>query len=91
MAGAPAPQPPLLNMTARQLDPAGTVRPVYRFDVAASSWNLPFSNPRRVSAIMPAYVVQGRADQGGPGPISAAWSRKDNRRGRGVVRSRWRR
>lgn len=64
VAGAAAPQPPPLNMTARQLDPAGTVRPVYRFDVAASSWNLPFSNPRRVSAVMPAYVVQGRADQG---------------------------
>ena len=36
---------PGATLTATQLDPAGTEQPVYRFDLAATEWDLKFSTP----------------------------------------------
>ena len=61
-AAAQAPPPPTL--TGTQLDPAGTERPVYRFDLAATEWDLKFSTPPRISAVLPPLMAQGSTDDG---------------------------
>ena len=63
--GGPLPaKAPGATLTATQLDPAGTERPVYRFDLAATEWDLKFSTPPRITAVLPALVAQGSSDNG---------------------------
>jgi hypothetical protein len=58
--GAPA----SLNITGTRLDPAGTDYPVYRFDVAATTWPLPVSNPPRAQTVLPPLRVVGKTANG---------------------------
>ena len=53
--GAPA----SLKVTGTRLDPAGTDRPVYRFDVPATTWPLPVSTPPRIQTVLPPLEVHG--------------------------------
>jgi hypothetical protein len=55
--------PTSLKVTGKRLDPAGTDRPVYRFDVAATTWPLPVSTPPRGQTVVPPLHVFGFDDQ----------------------------
>ncbi|HEY7042782.1 MAG TPA: hypothetical protein VH419_03845, partial [Nocardioidaceae bacterium] len=57
----PAPGVPSnINVTGNRLDPAGgTDPPVYRFDVGATAWPLPFSTPPRIQTVLPPMEVRG--------------------------------
>ena len=48
-----------LKVTGKQLDPAGTDDPVYRFDVPATTWPLPVSTPPRIQTVLPPVEVHG--------------------------------
>ena len=65
---SPQPNPPVpaggIIVSGKRLDPAGAARPVYRFDVAATTWDLPYRNPPRIAVALPPMVVQGSADRG---------------------------
>ena len=63
--GAPA----TLTMTGTRLDPAGTDRPVYRFDVAPTTWALPPSTPSRVETVLPPLEVRGKTAAGSDVPL----------------------
>ena len=64
----PLPPPPgtptSLKVTGKRLDPAGTTRPVYRFDVAATTWPLPASTPPRKQTVLPPLRVHGTTSTG---------------------------
>jgi hypothetical protein len=61
--GQPTP-PTKLTITGTQLDPAGTTKPVYRFDVPATAWALPVSTPPRAQAVLPPLQVRGTTANG---------------------------
>jgi hypothetical protein len=61
---APPGDPAALKVTGKRLDPAGTDQPVYRFDVAASTWPLPFSTPPRKQTVLPPLEVRGTTNTG---------------------------
>jgi hypothetical protein len=61
--GQPTP-PSKLTITGTQLDPAGTTKPVYRFDVPATSWTLPVSTPPRADAVLAPLQVRGTTANG---------------------------
>lgn len=54
LLGPSAPTPGALKLVATMLDadPDGTGRPVYRFDVPASTWTLPASTPGRIQTVL---------------------------------------
>jgi hypothetical protein len=68
-----SPQPPgaptSIKMTGKRLDPAGTDRPVYRFDVAAATWPLPVSTPPRIETVLPPLQVRGVTSGGTDVPL----------------------
>ena len=51
--------PTSLKLTGKRLDPAGTDRPVYRFDVPATAWSLPVATPARSQTVLPPLEVRG--------------------------------
>ena len=55
----PPAAPTSLKLTGTRLDPAGTDAPVYRFDVAATTWPLPVSSPPRIQTVLPPLRVFG--------------------------------
>jgi hypothetical protein len=61
-----SPGNPTIKVTGKRLDPAGTDRPVYRFDVAATTWPLAVSTPARNQTVIPPLRVRGGTADGTP-------------------------
>ena len=66
--GPPGPVPgPSLKLVGTRLDPVrtdGPDRPVYRFDVPASTWQLPAATPPRIQTVLEPLAVWGEPEIG---------------------------
>lgn len=60
----PADAPAGIKLIGSRLDQGETDQPVYRFDVPAVTWGLPFSSPLRVQAVVPPLRVHGTTANG---------------------------
>ena len=59
------PTPPTkLTIRPNRLDPAGTIRPVYRIDVPATTWSLPRTTPPRAEVALPPMEARGITSTG---------------------------
>jgi hypothetical protein len=63
-ARAKLPDAASLKVTGTRLDPATNDRPVYRFDVSATTWQLPVSTPPRTQSALPPLRVYAATDTG---------------------------